>query len=100
MRVAAVVLIVAVLTSACNPNAETNNPPVATGEAATERSTQAPAAGANSFTEDQARQRLVDNGFTNPSALMRGDDGLWRGQATKDGKTQDVAVDYQGNITP
>jgi putative membrane protein len=25
-------------------------------------------------------------------------DGIWRGQAEKDGKTTSVAVDYKGNV--
>ena len=58
----------------------------------------APAAGANSFTEGQARSRLESNGFTNVSGLQKDNSGVWRGKASKGGRTLDVAVDYQGNI--
>jgi hypothetical protein len=58
----------------------------------------APVAGANSFTESQARARIEANGFTNVSGLKKDDQSIWRGQAMKDGKTVAVAVDYQGNI--
>ncbi len=60
----------------------------------------APAAGANSFTEGQAKSRLEDNGFSNVSDLTKDQNGVWRGKGSKGGKTVDVSVDYQGNITP
>ena len=58
----------------------------------------APVPGANSFTEDQAKSRLQDAGFSDVSALTKDDKGIWRGRATKDGKTTNVALDYQGNV--
>ncbi|WP_192257327.1 DUF4142 domain-containing protein [Mesorhizobium silamurunense] len=58
----------------------------------------APAPGANSFTEDQAKSRIQDAGFSEVSALTKDDQGIWRGQATKDGKKIAVALDYQGNV--
>lgn len=58
----------------------------------------APLAGANSFTESQAKARLEANGFTNVTGLKKDDGSIWRGQATKDGKPVSVALDYQGNI--
>jgi len=90
--------VAALLLSACNPDAETNNPAVATDEATAERAAEAPAAGANSFTEEQARERLANMGYTDPSELTQSPDGTWRGQAMKDGQTVRVAVDYQGNV--
>ena len=60
----------------------------------------APVAGANSFTEGQAKSRIETNGFSNVSGLRKDDQGVWRGKATKDGKTVDVSVDFQGNVTP
>ena len=58
----------------------------------------APVPGANSFTEDQAKSRIQDAGFSDVSALTKDDKGIWRGQATKGGKTTNVALDYQGNV--
>ncbi|MDG4910447.1 DUF4142 domain-containing protein [Mesorhizobium sp. WSM4898] len=58
----------------------------------------APVPGANSFTEDQAKSRIQDAGFSDVSALTKDDQGIWRGQATKDGKKTTVALDYQGNV--
>ena len=70
---------------------------VATGGANTTAA--ARVAGANSFTMAQAQQRLEDHGYTEVSALAKDANSIWRGQAMKDGKTMDVALDYQGNIT-
>jgi hypothetical protein len=56
--------------------------------------------GANSFTEAQARSRLAQHGYGGVSALTKGDDGIWRGTATKDGSAVHVSVDYEGNIEP
>ena len=60
----------------------------------------APAEGANSFTEGQAKSRLESSGFSNVSGLAKDAQGVWRGKAAKGGQTVDVSVDYQGNITP
>ena len=58
----------------------------------------APFKGANSFTENQAKDRIIAAGFGTVSALAKDDDGIWRGTAMKDGKTVNVAVDYKGNV--
>jgi hypothetical protein len=58
----------------------------------------APLAGANSFTEDQARDRVVANGFATPSAMTKDENGIWRGTSLKEGKSITIAVDYKGNV--
>lgn len=58
----------------------------------------APVAGANSFTEGQAKSRIESNGFSNVSDLKKDDSGVWRGKAQKDGKSTDVSLDFQGNV--
>lgn len=58
----------------------------------------APVSGANSFTEDQARKRITDAGFTDVSALTKDDKGVWRGKANKGGAETSVSVDFQGNV--
>jgi len=50
------------------------------------------------FTEDQARARLEGARLTNVTELKKDDDGIWRGKATRDGKSVTVAFDYKGNI--
>ena len=55
--------------------------------------------GANSFTEAQARSWLEDAGYTDVGTLMQSDDGIWRGQAKRNGAAVTVAVDYKGTIS-
>ena len=59
-----------------------------------------PVAGANSFTEGQAKSRIEAAGFTNVTALKKDDNGVWRGKASKGGSATDVSVDFQGNVNP
>jgi hypothetical protein len=58
----------------------------------------APVAGANSFTEGQAKSRIEASGFTNVAGLAKDRDGVWRGTATQAGKSVKVSVDFQGNV--
>jgi hypothetical protein len=55
-------------------------------------------AGANSFTEGQAKSRIEEKGFKNVSDLKKDDAGVWRGKADQNGKTVPVSVDFQGNV--
>jgi sporulation protein YlmC with PRC-barrel domain len=57
-----------------------------------------PYAGANSFTQAQARSRIENHGFTAVSDLKKDDEGIWRGTAVVNGKTVNVALDYKGNV--
>jgi len=57
-----------------------------------------PLSGANSFTEDQAKDRIQAAGFSDVSKLTKDDQGIWRGQASKGGKNTTVALDYKGNV--
>lgn len=54
--------------------------------------------GANSFTEEQARTRIADRGYSNVQSLTLDSNGIWRGTATRAGNHVNVAVDYQGNV--
>jgi hypothetical protein len=58
----------------------------------------APLAGANSFTEAQAKTKFEQLGYTKITNLAKDTNGVWRGRADKDGKTQNIALDYRGNI--
>jgi hypothetical protein len=58
----------------------------------------APVAGANSFTEGQAKSRIESTGFSNVSGLKKDDNGVWRGKAMKDGKSVNLSLDFQGNV--
>ena len=58
----------------------------------------APLKGANSFTENQAKERAMAAGFTDVSALTKDADGIWRGTAAMNCKVGKVAIDYKGNV--
>src|SRR4026209_140792 len=58
----------------------------------------APVAGANSFTEGQAKSRIEAKGFKDVSDLQKDDRGVWRGKASQHGKAMNVSVDFQGNV--
>ena len=73
-------------------------PPATAHGSDASKTTAAPVAGKNSFTEAQAKERLEKHGYTAVSGLKKDDQSVWRGTATKDGKPVGVAVDYQGNI--
>lgn len=76
-----------------------NTPVVSTTNLGSENPA-APVAGANSFTESQARSRLEADGYTEISGLTKDDQSIWRGKAAKGGTPVNVALDYQGNIVP
>jgi hypothetical protein len=58
----------------------------------------APLTGANSFTETQAKDRLLAAGYINVSALAKDVNGVWRGTGSDAGKSMKVAVDFKGNV--
>jgi hypothetical protein len=60
--------------------------------------TTTPVAGANSFTESQARSRIEDAGYTNVQGLAKDDQGVWRGKAMRNGTQSDVGLDFRGNV--
>jgi methyl coenzyme M reductase subunit C len=76
------------------------NPPVVSATSPDSKTAAAPVAGANSFTEAQARSRIEAHGYTNVSGLTKDNNSIWRGKATRGGRLVDVALDYQGNIVP
>jgi hypothetical protein len=86
--------------------AQTQNPPAKDGpqnsaintQDSSNRQVTAPVAGANSYTEGEAKSRIEKMGFANVTGLKKDDNGVWRGKAMKDGKMVDVSLDYQGNV--
>lgn len=90
-------ILAAVLLSAASGAAvaATSTPAVAASDS---KNPNAPVPGKNSFTESQAKDRIQKAGYTAISALKLDDKGIWRGTATKGGKSMSVAVDYQGNV--
>ncbi len=55
-------------------------------------------AGANSFTEGQARSRIEAAGFNNVDELRKDGNGVWRGRAMRGGQQVEVGLDYRGNV--
>ena len=98
MSVAALALILA------TGGALAQNPPANDGpnnkaiNSKSENNPGAPVAGANSFTEGQARSRMESKGYTNLSGLKKDDKGVWRGTAMRGGKSVDVSLDFEGNV--
>jgi hypothetical protein len=101
MRVARIIPIILLLATS---GALAQNPPANNGpnnkavNSKSENNPGAPVAGANSFTEGQAKSRIESHGFSNVTDLKKDDAGVWRGKAMKDGKSVDVSLDFQGNV--
>jgi len=99
LTIAAAALISAVATASfaqTTPSAEGDTPAVATPDS---QNPAAPVAGANSFTEAQAKERIEEAGYTDVKGLKLDDKGVWQATAMKDGKSVSVTLDYQGNVT-
>jgi hypothetical protein len=88
-------VLLASAAGAQSPQAGSHNPAVKNGAPHT---IAAPAKGANSFTESQARGRFAKAGYTGLTKLTKRD-GLWQGTAMKHGKRATVMLDYKGNVT-
>jgi hypothetical protein len=101
MRLLSVAAIAVVLAAS---GAFAQNPPANDGpnnkaiNSTNENNPGAPVAGANSFTEGQAKSRIESKGYTNVSGLKKDTKGVWRGTAMRDGKSVDVSLDFEGNI--
>jgi hypothetical protein len=54
--------------------------------------------GASSFTEEQARRRIGDRGYTNIGQLHKDENSIWQTEAAKDGRRVWVGLDYRGNV--
>ena len=75
---------------------QSHNPATATTSNAND--TAAPAKGSNSFTENQAKDRIAQRGYSNVSDLQKDNDGIWRGHAQHSGSDVQVWLDYKGNV--
>jgi hypothetical protein len=93
-------LAVALLASSAlaqNPPAK-NEPGNSAINSPDQKNSNAPVAGANSFTEGQAKSRIEEAGYAGVTSLKKDDNGVWRGKASKGGATNDVSIDFQGNV--
>lgn len=78
------------------PATEAETPAVATPDTTNPA---APVPGENSFTEGQAKSRIEEKGYSDVTGLTKGEDGIWTASAMKSGKSFEVKLDFQGNIT-
>jgi hypothetical protein len=93
-------LAVAMLASSAlaqNPPAK-NEPGNNAINSSDKKNSNAPVAGANSFTEGQAKSRIEEAGYSAVTGLKKDDNGVWRGKASKGGAATDVSIDFQGNV--
>lgn len=95
--------VVALMMTSTLAFAQETPPPATSGETPViatpdEQNPAAPVAGENSFTEDQAKERIADAGYSDVTGLKLDENGVWRAKAMKDGKSVAVALDFQGNI--
>ena len=97
MKTFVMALLLASTVAACSKPADTSNGAV---NADQNRPAAAPAAGNNSFTEEQAKGHLANAGYTNITNMTQDAQGVWHGQAMKGGKSAPVSVDYQGSDHP
>lgn len=79
------------------PPARTNSVPPAV-DIQPNANANAPLPGANSFTEEQARDRIERAGMSAVTGLTLDDKGVWRGKAVRGADPVDVSVDYRGNV--
>jgi hypothetical protein len=100
------VLIVAAVTGLLAVPAFAQNQPAVPREQApmpavrdaSENTSLKPIAGANSFTEAQAKAAIEKRGYTQVAGLVKDAQGVWRGKAQRDGREVAVSLDYQGNV--
>ena len=57
-----------------------------------------PVPGANSFTQGEAKSRIEKAGYTNVDGLTKDDQGIWRGTASKNGKSVKISLDYRATF--
>jgi hypothetical protein len=81
-----------------SPPPAQNGPQNSAINSSSKAAVEAPVKGRNSFTEGEAKSRIEKAGFSNISELKKDDNGVWRGRASKDGRSVDVSLDYQGNV--
>ena len=58
-----------------------------------------PIAGANSFSEGQARRLIESHGYSGVSALVNDRQGIWHGTASKGAARVHVYLDYKGHVS-
>jgi hypothetical protein len=57
-----------------------------------------PAAGANSFSDGEAKGHIENSGYTNVTELSEDAHGVWHAKAMKGGQSHNVSLDFKGNV--
>jgi hypothetical protein len=96
----------AVNTTAAAANGATSgggvvSPPAANGAINADANKANPdlAAASNSFTMGEAKGHIEHAGYTGVMGLTKTPDGIWTGQAMKDGKPVTVSIDFKGAVS-
>lgn len=84
--------------SAAQPAPDPNAPANPAVKSPSDTASHPLAKGHNSFTKSQAQSRLEKAGYTDVTGLTLDQDGLWQAQASKNGQSIHVALDYKGDI--
>ncbi len=82
-----------------SPQTSSSSPSAVQTRNTAQRTSAAPVPGRNSFTMNQAARRITAAGYSKVMGLKKDGQGIWRGQAQKDGNPVSVSLDYQGNVT-
>jgi hypothetical protein len=96
--VAASTLAAAITSASAQTSPAQSGPQNPAVKASIVNNSDAPVAGANSFTRGQATSRIEARGYGAVENLRKDHTGVWRGMAKKDGQLLHVSVDYQGNV--
>jgi hypothetical protein len=95
MRCSAALAVVAIALVSGTAVAQTTTTTTPSTQGGTQ---QPPVAGANSFTENQAKDRIEKAGYAEVTGLKKDDQGIWRATAKQGDKQVNVALDFQGNV--
>ncbi|MDM7852467.1 PepSY domain-containing protein [Pseudochrobactrum kiredjianiae] len=78
---------------------DTKSPETPAVSAPQTNNSSAPVAGKNSFTEEQAKERFEEAGYSQISDLKLTEAGIWEATAMNGANKVSVQLDYQGNVT-
>ena len=94
-------MIAAVLALVTNAtSAQQQNPPApSAADNPAANTTGTSTSGPNILSENQAKWLIEETGFSHVSELKKDDKGMWHGKAMKDGKSVNVSLDLQGNVS-
>jgi hypothetical protein len=81
------------------PCSTTTTPDSRTSPAPALRAPTTAQASVRAFTKDQAKSQIEAKGYSNVSGLRKDAEGIWRGNAERDGLPINVTLEVNGNVT-